>query len=156
MQLEKLPWQPAIYEHKAALIGCTPLEVACDADLFVEALLKEHEVYEADFLTVGLDVYNVEAEALGAELTTPGATILLCDYAANAAAFKAALGDDSDIRVRRNISPASLESGDPDTLACDFVEEIELFSNPIAGTGILPYGFDPAVLQSFMLAWIYS
>lgn len=89
---------------------------------------------------------------VAALLKRTGATILLCDYAADAEAFKAALGDDSEVRVRRNISPASLESGDQADLARSFAEELGLFSNPIAGTGILPYGFDPAVLQSFMQA----
>ncbi len=93
-------WQPAIYEHKAALIGRKPIEVACDAELFTQALLKEYEVYGADFLTVGLDVYNIEADVQ---------------------AFKAALGDDTSIRVRRNISPAALERGDIKTLAEQFV-----------------------------------
>ena len=319
MLQNSLPWQPAIYEHKAALIDRTPMEVACNAELFAQALLKEYEVYGADFLTVGLDVYNIEAEALGAELTVPGpcecpdlkgclfsldvlpgqlvlpaipaagrfqllldvakaarrgvpdsvslrvaasgpvtlaaklvgmealvvslcmedghadrllaftteiaehwlvclreqgfdavvfdsmaappmfspdlfsqavlprlqrvmgilaehgqqerelviggdttpvaallkqtgATILLCDYAADAGAFKASLGDDTGVRVRRNINPAALEGGDIETLAQRFVAELGLFTNAIAGTGILPYGFEPAHLHSFMQA----
>lgn len=39
MAAGRLRWQPAIYEHKAALIGRTPIGVACNADLFAEALL---------------------------------------------------------------------------------------------------------------------
>ena len=65
-------WEPAIYEHKAALIGRSPAEVANSAELLTEAMLKEYEVYQADYVTVGLDVYNIEAEALGAKLTVPG------------------------------------------------------------------------------------
>jgi uroporphyrinogen decarboxylase len=316
MRLNVPQWQPAIYEHKAALIDRTPMEVACDTKLFVEAMLREHELYRSDFLTVGLDVYNIEAEALGAELTVPGsrecpdikghlfslgqlpdelslpeipasgrfrmlldvaaalrgrignkvslrvaasgpvtlaaklvgmeelilslcmedgragrllafatdvverwlrclrargfdavvfdsmaappmfspdlfervvlplhqrlmvllgdlgqverelviggdttpiasllkragATILLCDYAANAAAFRAALGDDSRIRVRRNISPAALTSGDHEALAKEFAHDLSQFANPIAGTGILAYDFEPQDFLSF-------
>ncbi len=67
---DRLRWEPAIYEHKAALIGRSPAEVAVSADLLLEALEAEHATYRADFMTVGLDVYNVEAEACGAELAT--------------------------------------------------------------------------------------
>ncbi|MHC4886312.1 MAG: uroporphyrinogen decarboxylase family protein [Planctomycetota bacterium] len=65
-------WEPAIYEHKAALIDCSPLEVSQSADLLAKAVVREHELYQADYLTVGVDVYNIEAEALGAALTVPG------------------------------------------------------------------------------------
>ncbi len=61
-------WEPAIYEHKAALIGRTPTEVSKDAFLLSEALVAEAETYHADYLTAGIDVYNLEAEACGAEL----------------------------------------------------------------------------------------
>ena len=67
----KLKWEIAVYEHKAALIGRSPAEVANSVELLVQALLREHEIYQADYLTVGLDVYNLEAEALGAALVVP-------------------------------------------------------------------------------------
>jgi hypothetical protein len=38
-----IKWEPAIYEHKAALIGKSPAEVANSADLLTEALLKEYK-----------------------------------------------------------------------------------------------------------------
>lgn len=55
-----------MYEHKAALIGQSPAAVSTSSDLLVAALKAEEELYQADFITVGVDVYNVEAEALGA------------------------------------------------------------------------------------------
>lgn len=67
-----MEWAPAIYEHKAALIGRSPVEVSKSAELLATAILKEHEIYRADYLTVGLDVYNIEAEALGAAIRVPG------------------------------------------------------------------------------------
>lgn len=60
-------WEPAVYEHKAALISRTPAEVSASVDLLVEALIAELDIYHADLITVGIDVYNLEAEALGAE-----------------------------------------------------------------------------------------
>lgn len=62
---DRPPFVPAVYEHKTALLGRTPSEVCRDAGLLREALLRELEIYDPDVLTVGIDVYNVEAEALG-------------------------------------------------------------------------------------------
>lgn len=65
---ERIPFCPAIYEHKGFLIGKTPSEICRDPELLVEGLLAEYERYKPDFLTVGIDVYNVEAEALGCKI----------------------------------------------------------------------------------------
>jgi hypothetical protein len=65
---DRIPFVPAIYEHKAALIGKTPSEVAQSEELLVYAALAEFETYRPDLLTVGMDVYNVEAEALGCKV----------------------------------------------------------------------------------------
>lgn len=309
-------WEPAIYEHKAALIGRSPAEVAYSADLLAEATLKEYQIYQADYITVGIDVYNIEVEALGGELTVPGenecpdikstlfnlnslpnhldipeipvsgrfsllieagkkvqaaiggqtvvrvaasgpvtmaaklagledlimslcmedgqalkllefttkiaeawcfclrkhgldvvvfdsmvappmfspdmyeklvlplhrnlmslleragqherelviggdtapiaryllqtgANIILCDYATHAAFFKNALGDDSVVKVRRNINPFLLGRGNDTELIAKFKSELATFTNPIAGTGILPYKFLPENLLAF-------
>lgn len=83
---DRVPFAPAIYEHKAHLLGKTPSEVGRNEDLIVQAMLKEYEVYRPDLLTVGLDVYNVEAEALGCKIKfyddspdVPGVARHLCD-----------------------------------------------------------------------------
>lgn len=62
---DRPPFAPAVYEHKAALVGTSPSILAQDARLLERALLREAEVYDPDLLTVGVDVYNVEAEAFG-------------------------------------------------------------------------------------------
>ncbi len=315
----QLKWEPAIYEHKAALIGCSPVEVANSMELLTSAVLKEYEVYQSDYITVGLDVYNIEAEALGAKLAVPeqngcpdlavtlydinhlheqftlpeipgtgrfslllesgkrvqdaignktkvrvaasgpvtmasklvgienlimslmledgnalrllefttqiaekwcsclrgnkldavvfdsiaappifspdmyarfalplhqrlmkllkelgqqerelviggntaliagllkqtGATILLCDYAADAATFKSVIGDDLNLKIRRNINPALLIDAGMEKLGKKFSAELALFSNPVAGTGILPFDFIPENLLDFKQA----
>ena len=61
-------WEPAIYEHKAALINKPPAEVAYSVDLLTRSILCEYETYQADLLTVGIDVYNIEPEACGARV----------------------------------------------------------------------------------------
>jgi len=69
--VDRTPFCPAIYEHKAALIGVKPAEMCRDVDLFEKAIIREVEVYEADMLVVGCDVYNVEAEAAGCKVHYP-------------------------------------------------------------------------------------
>jgi uroporphyrinogen decarboxylase len=68
---DRTPFCPAVYEHKAALIGVSPSTICRDADLFEKAMIREVEVYDPDMLVVGCDVYNVEAEATGCEVTYP-------------------------------------------------------------------------------------
>ncbi len=61
----QVPFLPAIYEHKGWFVGETPSAVARDAHLLTTALLAEYERVQPDALTIGVDVYNVEAEAIG-------------------------------------------------------------------------------------------
>lgn len=60
---------PAIYEHKAAFINSTPSDISRDADLLTKAMLAEYEQIGPDALAVGIDVYNLEAEAIGCKVT---------------------------------------------------------------------------------------
>lgn len=60
---------PAIYEHKGWFIGETPSTIARDADLLTAGVLKEYELLRPDALTIGIDVYNLEAEAVGCKVT---------------------------------------------------------------------------------------
>ncbi len=64
-QVDRVPFVPAVYEHKASLIRRRPSEIARDGRLLLQALERELVVYRPDALTLGVDVYNVEAEALG-------------------------------------------------------------------------------------------
>ena len=65
---DHIPFIPAIYEHKGWFIGKSPSTVCRDADLLVRAMLAEYEQVKPDALTVGADVYNVEAEAIGCSI----------------------------------------------------------------------------------------
>ncbi len=66
---DQVPFLPAIYEHKGWFVGATPSRVARDQQLLTKAILAEHEQVQPDALTVGVDVYNVEAEAIGCHVT---------------------------------------------------------------------------------------
>ena len=65
---DRVPFLPAIYEHKAWFVGETPSKVCRDSRLLTTALLAEYERVQPDALTIGIDVYNVEAEAIGCKV----------------------------------------------------------------------------------------
>ncbi len=62
---DQVPFLPAIYEHKGWFVGETPSRVARDPHVLITAVLAEYERVQPDALTVGVDVYNIEAEAIG-------------------------------------------------------------------------------------------
>lgn len=61
----RVPFAPTIYEHAAGILHVTPSRMAKDADLIVSGQLKAYELYKHDIISVGVDIYNIEAEALG-------------------------------------------------------------------------------------------
>jgi uroporphyrinogen decarboxylase len=92
---DRWPFVPSVYEHGAALLGRSPGETSRDAALMAEAALTAYERYGHDLLTVGIDIYNIEAEALGCAISAgdehsiPG--VVSHPLAAAAAADTAAL-----------------------------------------------------------------
>jgi len=64
---EQIPFVPTIYEHAAKVIGKPVSHLCQSADLLVEAQLKCYELYRHDLISVGVDIYNVEYEAMGAK-----------------------------------------------------------------------------------------
>jgi len=72
MKPDRIPFMPTIFEHSAAFIGRTPSEAAMDEKLLEEAQVRAYEVYGHDSVIVGMDVYNIEAEALGCRVKYHG------------------------------------------------------------------------------------
>jgi hypothetical protein len=62
---------PGIYEHAAAAIGRSPWEVSRSRDLLAEAHRAAWKLYQHRMIVTGIDVYNVEPEALGAVVGKP-------------------------------------------------------------------------------------
>ena len=62
---DRIPFVPTLFEHAAFLIGQTPSTAARSASLMAQAHIEAYRRYRPDAVTVGIDVYNVEAEALG-------------------------------------------------------------------------------------------
>jgi hypothetical protein len=78
--------------------------------------------------------------------------VILCDFASDAQAFSEALPKSYDGCIRRNINPSLLSSPCTDIPAAIkvFKNDLALFEKAIAGTGILPYDFNPKYLLDFM------
>lgn len=68
---KSVSFSPGIYEHAAALIDESPYTVSRDATLLSRAQKAAWELYRHPLLVAGIDVYNVEPEALGATLNAP-------------------------------------------------------------------------------------
>jgi len=72
--VEIVKFAPVIYEHAARLIGKTPWEVSRDKNLLAQAHAEAYRIYRHSPIVVGIDIYNLEAEAYGAVVDPPEGT----------------------------------------------------------------------------------
>jgi uroporphyrinogen decarboxylase len=68
----KIDFTPVVYEHAARFVGRTPWEVSRDADLLFAGHRAAYLEYRQQVIVVGIDIYNLEAEAYGARVEEPG------------------------------------------------------------------------------------
>lgn len=66
-----MEFSPSVYEHAARVIGAGPWEVSRDVELLAEGHIEAFRLYEHRPVVVGIDIYNLEAEAYGAEVSRP-------------------------------------------------------------------------------------
>ncbi len=66
-----MDFTPVVYEHAAALIECSPWDVSRDTELLCSAHLEAYRQYHHTPVVVGIDIYNLEPEAYGAEIGKP-------------------------------------------------------------------------------------
>lgn len=64
-------YSPVVYEHAARFVGKSPWEVSRSPELLVRAHAEAHRVYGHSPIMVGIDIYNLEAEAYGARVQEP-------------------------------------------------------------------------------------
>ncbi|MFA6543198.1 MAG: uroporphyrinogen decarboxylase family protein [Limisphaerales bacterium] len=64
----KIAFTPAVYEHAARFVGRTPWEVSRDPELMFEGHRRAYLEYRHQVVAVGIDIYNLEAEAYGAKI----------------------------------------------------------------------------------------
>jgi uroporphyrinogen decarboxylase len=64
----KIAFTPVVYEHAARLIGRSPWDVSRDAELMFAGHRAAYLEYRHQVICVGIDIYNLEAEAYGARV----------------------------------------------------------------------------------------
>jgi len=62
---------PSVYEHAARLIQRTPWDVSRDPELLFQGHAAAFRLYHHQPIVVGIDIYNLEAEAYGAVVPLP-------------------------------------------------------------------------------------
>lgn len=62
---------PSVYEHAALHIGVTPWEASRDEDLMFQAHAEAYRCYRHAPIMPGIDIYNLEVEAYGAQIDKP-------------------------------------------------------------------------------------
>jgi uroporphyrinogen decarboxylase len=67
----KIPFTPAVYEHAARMINRSPWDTSRDPELLYAGHRAAYLEYRHTPIVVGIDIYNLEAEAYGAKITVP-------------------------------------------------------------------------------------
>jgi uroporphyrinogen decarboxylase len=67
----KIAFTPVVYEHAARFTGRTPWEVSRDPELLFAGHRAAYLEYRHQVIAVGIDIYNLEAEAYGAQIKPP-------------------------------------------------------------------------------------
>jgi uroporphyrinogen decarboxylase len=82
MKSKQIQFCPSIYEHAARVIGKSPWEVSRDAGLLSKAHTEAYRLYRHRPVVVGIDIYNLEAEAYGAVVGRAAGNAIpaVCEY----------------------------------------------------------------------------
>jgi uroporphyrinogen decarboxylase len=67
----KISFTPVVYEHAARFVGRSPWDVSRDPDLLFHGHRGAYLEYHHQVICVGIDIYNMEAEAYGAKVEQP-------------------------------------------------------------------------------------
>ncbi len=80
--MRKIQFAPSVYEHAARAIGRSPWEVSRDVELLARGHIEAYRLYRHRPVVVGIDIYNLEAEAYGAVVTRPSGNGIpaICDH----------------------------------------------------------------------------
>jgi len=67
----KIDFTPVVYEHAARFAGRSPWEVSRSPELLFAGHCGAYRAYRHQVIAVGIDIYNLEAEAYGARVEAP-------------------------------------------------------------------------------------
>ena len=68
MSTRQISFTPVVYEHAARFVGRTPWEVSRDPEWMFAGHRLAYLEYRQQVIAVGIDIYNLEAEAYGAKV----------------------------------------------------------------------------------------
>lgn len=68
----RIAFTPAVYEHAARFVERSPWAVSRDPGLMFEGHRRAYLEYRHQVIAVGIDIYNLEAEAYGATVVNTG------------------------------------------------------------------------------------
>jgi len=66
-----MDFSPSVYEHAAHLINRDPWDVSRDGNLLFQGNAEAYRLYHHRPVVIGIDIYNLEAEAYGAAVVKP-------------------------------------------------------------------------------------
>lgn len=69
--MAKIDFSPSVYEHAARMIDRSPWDTSRDPELLYAGHRAAYEEYRHTPIVVGIDIYNLETEAYGAEVRRP-------------------------------------------------------------------------------------
>lgn len=64
--MKSIQFAPSVYEHAARVISQSPWDVSRDVSLLARGHTEAYRLYQHRPVVVGIDIYNLEAEAYGA------------------------------------------------------------------------------------------
>jgi uroporphyrinogen decarboxylase len=67
--VRSIQFAPSVYEHAARVIEASPWEVSRDVRLLAKGHTEAYRLYQHRPIVVGIDIYNLEAEAYGAAVS---------------------------------------------------------------------------------------
>ncbi|MFH1717112.1 MAG: uroporphyrinogen decarboxylase family protein [Planctomycetota bacterium] len=70
-QARRIQFSPSVYEHAARVIDRSPWDVSRSCDLLSQGHIEAFRLYNHRPVVVGIDIYNLEAEAYGATVAKP-------------------------------------------------------------------------------------
>ena len=103
MASHTMDFAPSVYEHCARLIGRSPWDVSRDPGLLFEGQAEAYRRYGHRPVVVGVDIYNLEAEAYGATVQQPdgdGIPAITTPLVSSAAQFRDLPAFDPDVSGR--------------------------------------------------------
>ena len=149
----KIPFSPSVYEHAARWVERSPWDVSRDPDLLFSGHHRAYLEYRHSPIVVGIDIYNLEAEAYGDtilildDLLSTGTGFLVCNVETDQQTFINRAGaTHPQVKIRVNMDPGIVAGADTEAIYREIDRILALTAdhpNCLMGTGCLPLETPP-------------